>query len=449
MLRREPRRLLLPTLLLAACAPDPVGIAQVAITPHEDVSTLLWVDWEQDADATASWIEIELEDGTLIRSIPVARTAGEHREVVLGAPAEHDLTVRVAAMNGGGTVLGDPVSARTGALPEDLTLPEPGVWLPERAEPAGWVLGSVDVDGGSNYSGPYWLFIADRQGRIVWYRELGWDMSMFPRVARDGTHIAWDAHMFLEPTGDDSRVERATLDGLWTDVVSTPGLGWTWDETDDGAVLYDKNRGVDTITLEQVDADGTQHTLWDCGAWLEPLGGKLEACFTNTTNWVPATDTVLWSTYWGDWVAELDRASGEVLWYAGAIDGGLDFDPPDAAFELQHYPNYTADGTLLVSTHVPDREGEQRAREYAVDLDQGALIELWSYGEGAEDYYAPYSGEAVRLPGGNTLVNTGTGGGILEVSPEGETVWSLSWEDEHTLGHTQLIDDLYAVNRGR
>ena len=430
------------------CAPPPVVISDVTVTPHEDVATLLWVDWSQDSEADAAWLEIELSDGSMLESAHAARGAGSHREVVLGAPADMDLVLRVVAENRGGETVSGEQTARTGSLPEDLTQPVLGAWEPEAADPAGWVLGSVDVDGGTNYSGPYWLFIADRQGRIVWYRELGWDMSMFPRVARDGTHIAWDAHMFLEPTGADSRVERMTLDGTWSEVVATPGLGWTWDETDDGTVLYDKDRGVETITLEQVNPDGSQETLWDCGAWLASFGLDLEACFTNTTNWVAATDTVLWSTYWGDWVAELDRATGEVIWYAGAVDGGLDISPAEAGFELQHYPNYTPDGTLLVSTHVPGQEGEQRAREYEVDLDGGVLTEVWAYGEGAEGYYAPYSGEAVRLASGNTLVNTGTGGEIREVTTDGRTVWSLAWGSEHTLGHTQLIEDLYGVNRG-
>jgi hypothetical protein len=434
--------------LVAACAPPPVVITGVTVSPHEDVATLLWVDWTQDSDADAAWLEIELSDGTMLESAPLERAAGTHREVVLGAPAGMDLVLRVVAENRGGESLSGDQTARTGSLPEDLTLPELGVWDTQATNPAGWVLGSVDVNGGTNYSGPYWLFIADRQGRIVWYRELGWEMCMFPRVARDGTHIAWDAHLFLEPTGEDSRVERSTLDGRWSDVVATPGLGWTWDETDDGTVLYDKVRGGDTITLEQVNPDGSQQTLWDCGAWLAPTDGDLEGCSTNTTNWVPATDTVLWSTYWGDWVAELDRATGEVIWYAGAVEGGLDITPAEAAFELQHYPNYTPDGTLLVSTHVPGQKGEQRAREYVVDVEGGTLTEIWAYGEGAEGYYAPFSGEAVRLAGGNTLVNTGTGGGIIEVDPIGRTVWSLAWGQDFTVGHTQLIEDLYAVNRG-
>jgi hypothetical protein len=273
-------------------------------------------------------------------------------------------------------------------------------------------------------------------------------MSMFPRVARDGTHIVYDGHLFLEPSGESSHIRRTTLDGRYDEEIEAEGLGWCWDETDDGTLLYDRARGADSITLEQIDPDGTQHTLWDCQAWLATWDDDPDLCYTNTVNWVAATDSVLWSTYWGDWVAEVDRQTGSVLWHAGAIGDGLDFDPPETAFDLQHYPNYTPDGTLLVSTHMQEVEGEQRAREYVVDLEAGALTEIWSYGEGVGDYFAPYSGEAVRLPGGNTLVNTGTGGEIREVTTDGETAWSLRWGDEMTLGHSQLIGDLYAVNQG-
>ena len=77
----------------------------------------------------------------------------------------------------------------------------------------------------------------------------------------------------------------------------------------------------------------------------------------------------------------------------------------------------------------------------------GELTEIWSYGEGIDEY-AYYSGEAYRLANGNTLLNYGTGGEIREVDPEGETVWSLQWGEDHTLGHTQLVGDLYALNRG-
>lgn len=440
------------SLSIAACSdgkeapPEPVAASAISASAHESVATLIQVSWTQEADAEA-WVEFSFGDGELGASPPTARSAGENSEWVLGVPSQTEVSVTVHTDSGGALWSSDPIGAVTGALPEDLLEPAIDAWDPALASGEGWLLGSVDIDGGSSYSGPWWLFIADRKGRIVWYRELEYWQSMFPRVARDGTHLAYDQQYLLDPDGQLSSLVRTTLDGTWTEETPMPGLGWCWDETGDGTVFYDQNKGVDAVTIQEISPDGSQRTVWDCTAWQAPLDPDREHCFTNTVNWVEQTDTILWSTYWGDYALEVDRDSGEVLWYAGNLEGGWSFDPPDAVFDLQHYPNYTPDGTLLVSTHVPELEGEQRAREYEVDYQTRTLRQVWVYGEGV-DQWAKYSGEAVRLDNGNTLINYGTGGGVREVTPEGETVWLMNFGDERTLGHTQLIGDLYAVNAG-
>ena len=430
---------------------EPVPVSALSSELSETVTTLVEVTWTQDAAAEA-WVEFEL-DGDWLRSPAVARESGENSEWLLGVPSETAVSWRVVTDNRGAEFISDEQSATTGALPEDMKAPALAAWeaslaSPDGEAPAGWVLGSVDVDGGGSYSGPFWLFIADRQGRIVWYRDLEYWQSMFPRVARDGTHIAYDRQYLLDPEGTLSGVLRTTLDGRWEEETLTPGLGWCWDETGDGTLLYDQNKGVDVVSIQAISPDGAASTVWDCTAWQAAAGDDdPEHCYSNTINWVPETDSILWSTYWGDYALEVDRASGEVLWHAGQLGGGWSFEPPDAVFDLQHYPNYTPDGTLLISTHVPGVEGTQRAREYEVDAATQTLRQVWEYGDGVEQW-AQYSGEAVRLSGGNTLVNYGTGGEVREVTRDGELVWSLQFGDEHTLGHTQLVADLYALNQG-
>jgi len=431
-----------------AALAEPVAVSGLSAEVSEAVTTMIQVTWTQD-DPAESWIEFEL-DGAWLSSPPIDRASGEHREWILGAPAETALAWRVVTDNRGARFVSDEQSATTGALPEDMRSPEVTAWEPGLASPDGWLLGSVDVDGGGSYSGPFWLFIADRQGRVVWYLDLEYWQSMFPRVARDGTHIAYDRQYLLDPEGTLSGVVRRTLDGDWEEETLTPGLGWCWDETDDGALLYDQNKGSDDIvSIQAIASDGARSTVWDCTAWQAAQGDDdPEHCYSNTINWVPETDGILWSTYWGDYALEVDRPTGEVRWHAGQLGGGWSFDPPDAVFDLQHYPNYTPAGTLLISTHVPGVEDTQRAREYEVDYATETLRQVWAYGEGV-DQWAQYSGEAVRLEGGNTLVNYGTGGEVREVTAAGELAWSLQFGDEHTLGHTQLIGDLYALNQGR
>ena len=441
----------MPTpLLLLACAPTPTPVLfdGLSAVPDEAVVTMLRAAWTQDA-AADTWLEFQYDGGEWEASPSIARAEGPQEEWILGVPSDTDVIFRVVADQDGARSESAEATARTGTLPakltEDLLGPTVSEWDEAATNEARWLLGSMDANGGAAYSGPFWLFVIDREGRIVWYRDLLYDASMFPRVARDGTHIAWDTRYFLDPSGETSVVHRSSLDGTRTLDVATPGLGWAWDETTDGAVLYDQHGEDGRATLRSVALDGTPTTLWDCTAWLAPLDPDPDHCFTNTVNWTESRDSVLWSTYWGDFVVEIDRSTGDVLWYAGSLDGGLVFDPPESAFELQHYANYTPDGTLLVSTHIADQEGQQRAREFTVGDD--TLTEVWSFGAGVESW-AKYSGEAVRLEDGHTLINYGTGGDVREIDAEGATVWHLSFGDERTLGHTQLISDLYALNAG-
>jgi hypothetical protein len=436
-------------LLLLACA-RPVTLSAVEITEDSDVATMLWVTWAQDRDADAVWLEFTA-DGTTHASPARALTAGDQAEVVLGLPSLTDVTIEVVADNRGTITRSAPQQATTGPLPDDLPEPVLGAWLSEQASDAGYLLGSFDADAGEAYSGPYWLFILDRQGRIVWYHPVEEGrMSMFPRLASDGSHIAYDNRndFFGELEGNPSTIRRMTLDGTWTADVLTPGMGWAWDEMPDGTVLYDRNQATADVTIQEVAPDGTQRTVWDCVSWMADYDDDKENCYTNTVNYTPRTDSVLWSTYWGDYIVEVDRASGAVLRHIGARPDSWTISPEEAGIKLQHYPNYTPDGTLIVSTHIPGDETEQqRAWEYEIDDEARTLTAIWGYGEG-QSAWAKYSGEAVRLESGGTLINYGTGGEIREVSLAGELLWQVSWGEGYTLGHTQLIDDLYALNDG-
>ncbi|HJN78117.1 MAG TPA: hypothetical protein QGF58_29660 [Myxococcota bacterium] len=438
--------MLLAHILLIGCVGS-VELSPVSADLDGDVATLVRVRWTQDVEAE-TWLEFEA-DGESWSSPARLTEAGRNEELILGVPADTEVTFKVVAERDGKRSESEESSAVTGPLPETLPEPVVEIWEADGASPERWVLGSVDTDGGEAYTGPFWLFIANREGRVVWYHELlRWNMSMFPRVARDGTHIAFDDHSFWDAGGEGALIRRMSLSGDYSEDFEAPGLGWAWDETDEGTLLYDQHVGVPDVTIQEIAADGTRSEVWDCAAWMAAWDDDPEHCQSNTVNWVAETDSIMWSTYWGDYIAEIDRQTGAVLWHAGVLPEGLEIQPAEAALDLQHYPNYTPDGTLIVSTHVLGEEGQQRAREFVVDAAAGTLSEIWAYGEGVEGY-AEYSGEAVRLHNGNTLLNYGTGGEIREIDGDGETVWSLQWGDERTLGHSQLVGDLYALDQGR
>ena len=79
-----------------------------------------------------------------------------------------------------------------------------------------------------------------------------------------------------------------------------------------------------------------------------------------------------------------------------------------------------------------------------MDTEAGVLREVWNYGEQV-DIQILYAGEAVRQEAGTTFINYGTEGMAREVTQDGETAWALRWDGRLMLGHSELVDDLYAL----
>jgi hypothetical protein len=214
-------------------------------------------------------------------------------------------------------------------------------------------------------------------------------------------------------------------------------MAYTYDELPDGTLAYDA-WSDEVMGLRTRAPDGTLTDVWSCLDWL-PAGHDRWACGTNTVVWSAARGTYTWSLYDLDTVLEVDPSGGVV----GAW-GREGAEPIDAALQLQHYPNWTAAGTLLLHTQDAGEKDVQWAREFSWDDATNGLTEAWSYE--ADDRYAECSGEAVRLANGNTLINYGCGGAVREVTADGAVVWEL--DTGGLVGHQTLIADLYAVNAG-
>ena len=435
----------------AAPTPGP-PVAHVAAAPHPEMATLLQVTWAQTETVERQWLEYTFEDDVWMATPESPRAARVHEEVLLGVPADSPVTFRfVAEVDGALLTSPQPYTVDTDPLPLDLPQPALLAWDTDLASPEPWLLTSIEIQARDWYQGPWYLIVLDRQGRVVWYRQPPDQRgTMHARVALDGTHVLWEAtSIYQGDKGDSSTLHRTGLDLTYDVTIDLPGLGSTFAETDDGTVLFDDYTDWPPLTwLEELMADGTRRRVWNCMDWAGPLGLNAWDCDPNETIWVRDTDTVLWSMWASDTVLEIDRETGAILRQFGRADGSWQFVPRDTMFDMQHYPYFTDTGTLLVSTHTPDRDDpQQRAREYELDEENQALIEIWSYGEGV-NHYATYAGEALRLASGHTLINYGTGADLREVTPEGDVVWELQWDDTYLVGHVSLIQDLYEVARG-
>ena len=88
-------------------------------------------------------------------------------------------------------------TSMTGAVPTGMPVPTIVSYDATIASPDRWMFGAVEnSDGGCTntscyYHTTFWLYIMDRQGRIVWYYADAASnaTSSFQRIARDGEYI--------------------------------------------------------------------------------------------------------------------------------------------------------------------------------------------------------------------------------------------------------------------
>jgi hypothetical protein len=434
-------------LVLLACRSEDSGsfwlATDVIVSRHPDIATVLDVTWQQHAEGEA-WLSWVVE-GQPQRSPPRPRAPGPARELVLGVPSETEVEeLALHVLSDGQERRWELGSISTGPLPADL--PEGTLTAMEEAEmrPESYLLTSLDV-GDMPFYGPWYTLILDRQGRIVWYllspeRLLTWQ----PRVARSGDALLVET-LFAYTLGEETppTVTRLGLDQVHQQTIALPGLLHAYEELPDGSWLYDERVDDFEYYLARQDASGATERLWACNPWMDAFDRRPDNCATNTVVWSPERGTVLWSSYRRSIVVEIDLETGEQLREFGDYPEAYRFDPPEAGFELQHYPHWTAEGTLLLSAHDPVT-GEQVAREYEVDDATETLRLRWS---AKSEHHANYAGQITTLPSGNLLWELGTAGVIQEITREGRVVWEVQWPGT-VVGNVTPLQDLYALATG-
>lgn len=451
-----------PWWLLAAClapdpgdaAPDPLPVEAATASLHPDVGSVVVVRWDQLASAD-TWVEYHLPDEGWRATPRRATAAGAQEALILGVPYGTPIRWRVAADTGHGAQVDAEATLETGPLPEGVpevraASGDPDAWDPSLAF---LVLSLSDLPEPGDYAlfSRWWVLIVDRAGRVVWARRTPGDaVSLHPRVSADGRALLVDESTFWASYdgGQASRVHRMALDGTVSATWDTPGLHHPFTDTDDGALLWNAWADEDE-TIEELAADGTRRSIWRCGAYTATVGVG-DTCGSNTLSWSATTGTLLFSSYTLDTVFEVDRASGDTLRTFGQLDGSWSMDPEKADLWMQHGVHWTDAGTLLVSTYRSPRVEETVVREYVVDAPALTLRETWSFGVG-DGVWGRYMGEPHRLPGGNTLHNTGSMPRVREATPDGTVVWDLDWsigEDEAEnpwLGRSTPVADIYAL----
>ncbi|MFT5685928.1 MAG: hypothetical protein ACI8RZ_006883, partial [Myxococcota bacterium] len=291
----------------------------------------------------------------------------------------------------------------------------------------------------------YWTVIYDRQGRLVWANKTPQShWTLFAQVSVTGDHVIWDEATYWADWdgGAASTVHRAYLDAE-LDEIPTPGLHHAFVQLPDETLVWgSQDHGGGEALVEQAMGSTNEQVLWTCNDdW--PGSGN---CESNGLFYVEETNSFLYSFYTNNSLVEVNRDTGESMWWAGDVNNGYDFDPQNSKFEWQHGISYTSTGSLLVSTEARNNSGNTTmVREYIVDHEDETLTEIWNYDP---DIYAGTNGDAWRLDNGNTLHVVGSAGHITEVNPDSEIIWHLNFGDDHLMGRGEFIEDLYTLVKG-
>ena len=246
--------------------------------------------------------------------------------------------------------------------------------------------------------------------------------------------------------GAAATIERVDLTGAVIESVDTPEMHHAFAELPDGTLAWPALN--DLLTNEELvlrPPGGDTTVLWSCREFLDAAGPDATgACGSNTLSYDAERNSLLYSSFSLETVVELDATTGETLRYFGHVGPeAWDFEPAESAFWWQHGPHYTSRGTLLVSSKDVDDGGETVLREYALDEEAEALVEIFSFGAG-EGVYADTMGEADLTPAGHYLHNYGSQPRLREIDTEGVVVWDVSWTGNF-VGRSTPIEDLYSL----
>jgi hypothetical protein len=440
----------------------------VMVTVHPDIRTMLNVTWTQAMAADQVYLEFTFEAGNVMTSRAKPGAVGMKRDVVIGVPAATAVTVRVVSRAGGVDYKTRDYMGTTGALPSGLPVGQVLMYNAAIASPNRWMFGAVENStGGCNstqcfYHTTFWLYIMDRQGRMVWYYSDAASnaTSSFQRMARDGEYIWIEKRPF---GGNSARsVLKRTLDGTYSENIPISGLADCIDVTSDGSLLYDANN-----VLRERTRAGQTRDIFNCrNHW------SSGSCYTNTVNWNSRDNTVLMSYPERDTVLEVSRTTANtVVGQYGMASGSYSFattpppPPPETTWQFgyNHFANISKDGTLMVSSHLNAEQatnqpvaGQHAFMEFTIDRTNRRLTNAWYYNGGQE--WAMYKGMVIKLANNNYLANYGTGGVIREITPDKQTAFLVKFDApagssgtdfyNKMVGHNELINDLYALNGG-
>lgn len=373
-------------------------------------------------------------EGTPVLGIAVTDTSAEHRIILPRLRAGRDYLLQVVAPG-----LTQPLAQtqmRTGSLSSafadfafDVTgTPTAPVTLLELAGSTGFygllIVESGEIVGYLPSTGSLFGSVRRANGEIVL---LDGELGLVSHRL-DGTVV----HRLPQPVGS----AESPYGRIHHDVTTTPAntLLFIANETRAvagelvvGEALWEWSPEAGTVVrrwsaFDHLDWSTERGSRSSAGNWLHGNG----ISFGPRGNVVMSLRNV-------DQVISIAPDFSRVEWKLGGVDGTLQLE--GQRFFGQHYASEPAPDRLLVYDNGFERpNAESRAVEYRINRAAGTAQQLWEY-RPAPPIYAALVGSAVRLSGGQTVVNFGMSAGhnsssgpitVVEVDATGNVRWRLN-----------------------
>lgn len=211
---------------------------------------------------------------------------------------------------------------------------------------------------------------------------------------------------------------------------------------------YSHNATLMTTLIQEFDVDKNVIFEWRGFDAIVPTESNQNLAFsyidvihTNSID-LDADGNIVFSNRHLNQVNKIDRSTGEFIWRLGGVNNEFTFIGDDEQFNYQHCARMLPNGNLLLwdngNTHSPQHSS---AKEYQLDLVNMTATLVWSYQpltySGGNAYFYAMGG-VQRLSNGNTLMaggwdNSSNQSNIWEVTPEGEVVWEMAFDNAKSL----------------
>jgi len=425
---------------LDSAEPDTIDEATGVTVEAEltDIATVVRITWSTQQDSTG-YVSFSHEDYQA--QTPSDGPATEHEALLLGLPANSDVTYQVCLDEDGGEVCGEERTTTTGSLPAEL--PEITLATADAALQSNSFV-SVTLLSGDHLG--YNLAILDGQGRYVWYFA-GDPPPTRTLFSADKQWVMFNQNATsAEANG---QVVRAAMDGSSMEMVSVPGAHTDFAELPDGTlaslswdiqeiVTETETRRVAGDRIVETSPDGESTEVWTIWDDMEP--GEDERFGTGwypddktVEDWTHANsisydadqDAYFVTFFQFDGLCKVDRASGTMAWMLSPEFEDFQSTDTDYPVSNPHSAKAIGDDLLVLNRGWFEPDECSEAAEVSLDLEAGTTSKQWSYM--TEDCLQNVAlGEAYRLDNGNTFVIWSSSGQMDEVTSDGELVWRVN-----------------------